>query len=245
MPPRKPPFKLPFRHGGGHNSASVQSNGSSTSRYTSSSNKTGRSSVRSLSVATAVPSRPLPQARRGPLFESESTQALSANGHEDDDSLNEIVMAVDLLPRGAVGCCYYVARDEKMFFMEDIQFGNVDIIETLSTNIDDSVTNKFDPEGKSDVSASFDNDQFRLSFLLEVRPPSEFYYDAARRKLQSLPLEGAKSSRVSFNVPGELATTTQFDDENTLGQQGQLLRLAGWIDLDSRVTVTQPVLLEF
>lgn len=46
-----------------------------------------------------------------------------------DDTLSEVIMAVDLTPRGTVGCCYYVARDEKLYFMEDIQFGDVDVVD--------------------------------------------------------------------------------------------------------------------
>jgi DNA mismatch repair protein MSH5 len=46
-----------------------------------------------------------------------------------DDTSNEVILAVDLTPRGTVGCCYYVARDEKLYFMEDIQFGEVDVID--------------------------------------------------------------------------------------------------------------------
>lgn len=47
----------------------------------------------------------------------------------DDDSLNEVVMAVDLRDRGTVGCAYYVAAEEKLYFMEDYQLGGADIIE--------------------------------------------------------------------------------------------------------------------
>jgi DNA mismatch repair protein MSH5 len=39
-------------------------------------------------------------------------------------------MAVDLRERGTVGCAYYVAREEKMYFMEDVRFGGVDVVET-------------------------------------------------------------------------------------------------------------------
>ncbi|KAI4708272.1 hypothetical protein J4E89_006894 [Alternaria sp. Ai002NY15] len=156
-------------------------------------------------------------------------------------------MAVDMTPRGTVGCCYYVARDEKLYFMEDIQCGDVDVIDSLrtfieptvilvSTKIDDKVIDRFDPEARSDC-ASSDNDQFRLPFLLEVRPPNEFSYDAAKSKLVSLRLGDENGTRVSFNIPGELASMNHLDEEGTLGQQGQLLRLAGWIDLDSRSTV--------
>ncbi|KAF2131755.1 hypothetical protein P153DRAFT_429981 [Dothidotthia symphoricarpi CBS 119687] len=157
-------------------------------------------------------------------------------------------MAVDLTPRGTVGCCYYVARDEKLFFMEDIQVADVDIVDTLktfvdptvilvSTKIDDVVIDRFDPEARSRQSVSGDNDQFRCPFLLEVRPPSEFGYDAARIKLVGLRLGLDDGTRVKFNVPGEHVAVDHHDEESTAGQQGQLLRLAGWIDMESRITV--------
>jgi DNA mismatch repair protein MSH5 len=50
-------------------------------------------------------------------------------GEANDDTFDEIVMAVDMTPRGAVGCCYYVARDEKLYFMEDIQLGDVNVVD--------------------------------------------------------------------------------------------------------------------
>ena len=43
-------------------------------------------------------------------------------------------------------------------------------------------------------------------------------------------------TRVSFNVPGD--HLGGHDDEGAHGQQGQLLRLAGWVDLESRMTVS-------
>jgi DNA mismatch repair protein MSH5 len=178
------------------------------------------------------------------------TRESQPDGFQVDDTLNEVVMSVDLTAHGTVGCCYYVARDEKLFFMEDIQFGDVDVIDTLrmfidptvilvSTKIDDSVIDRFDPEAWSGGSASGDNDQFRLPFLLEVRPPSEFFYDAAKSKLVNLRLGHEHGTRVSFNVPGELGSNDQLDEENIAGQQGQLLRLAGWIDIESCKTVMQ------
>lgn len=48
----------------------------------------------------------------------------------DLDSLHEIVMAVDLSSRGAVGCAYYVAREEKLYFMEDMQLGGPDAVDS-------------------------------------------------------------------------------------------------------------------
>lgn len=106
----------------------------------------------------------------------------------------------------------------------------------VSTKIDDAVMDRFDPEAKSSESVSGDNDQFRLPFLLDVRPPSEFYYGAAKNKLMTLRLGEEDGPQVSFNVPGD--DLGGCDDNGTLGQQGQLLRLAGWIDIESRTTVS-------
>jgi DNA mismatch repair protein MSH5 len=38
-------------------------------------------------------------------------------------------MAVDLQRRNTIGCSYYVARDEKLYFLEDVQFGGAEIVE--------------------------------------------------------------------------------------------------------------------
>lgn len=38
-------------------------------------------------------------------------------------------MAVDWKPGGTVGCAYYVAAQEKLYLMEDIKSGGLDIIE--------------------------------------------------------------------------------------------------------------------
>lgn len=44
-------------------------------------------------------------------------------------------MAVDMTPRGTVGCCYYVAREEKLYFMEDVQIGDADIVDTRELDL--------------------------------------------------------------------------------------------------------------
>lgn len=51
------------------------------------------------------------------------------DGTIDDDALNEVIMAVDIRDRGTLGCAYYVAAEEKLYFMEDYQLGGADIIE--------------------------------------------------------------------------------------------------------------------
>ena len=47
----------------------------------------------------------------------------------DMEMRSEVIMAVTLTERGTVGCAYYVARDEKLYFMEDVQMGGPDVID--------------------------------------------------------------------------------------------------------------------
>ncbi|KAI7498811.1 hypothetical protein KC357_g169 [Hortaea werneckii] len=49
---------------------------------------------------------------------------------QDLDSLDEVVMAVNLTERGTMGCAYYAARTEKLYFMEDVKFGSADVVES-------------------------------------------------------------------------------------------------------------------
>lgn len=43
-------------------------------------------------------------------------------------------MAVNLTDRGTVGCAYYVAREEKLYFMEDLKLGGVDIVDSCAVS---------------------------------------------------------------------------------------------------------------
>lgn len=47
---------------------------------------------------------------------------------EVNDSLEDIVMATDLRDRETVGCSYYVAREEKLYCMEDVKYGGLEIM---------------------------------------------------------------------------------------------------------------------
>jgi len=52
--------------------------------------------------------------------------------------LSEVVMAVTLTDRGAIGCAYYVARNETIYFMEDVQLGDANMVDSckLPNHID-------------------------------------------------------------------------------------------------------------
>lgn len=48
---------------------------------------------------------------------------------EIDDSLDQVIMAIDMRDKGTVGCCYYVAKEEKLYMMDDVKYGEIDVID--------------------------------------------------------------------------------------------------------------------
>ena len=58
---------------------------------------------------------------------------------EDLDRLNEIIMAAEMKERGSVGCAYYIAREEKLYLMEDIKYAGLEIVDTLKIHIQPTV----------------------------------------------------------------------------------------------------------
>lgn len=178
-----------------------------------------------------------------------------ANDFDDDDDLeshHEIIMAVNVSDRGTVGCAYYVARTETLHFMEDAQLGGADIVDALklfvdptviltSTKCNEEAIGRLDPEVRN-PQASIDGrgDQTRLPYLLECRPSAEFGYDSARNKLVGLRIGQRGGPTVTYVVPGDVVTHDEDLNEvdgGFAGQQGQLLRLSGWINLESKATV--------
>lgn len=64
-----------------------------------------------------------------PLAPSVSPEPQPLESEDDDETLSEIIMAVDLQRKDTAGCCYYVARDEKLYFMEEMKLGGVPAID--------------------------------------------------------------------------------------------------------------------
>ena len=48
---------------------------------------------------------------------------------EEDEVLQERVMAVDIRDRGSIGCCYYIAATEGLYLLEDVKSGGLDTID--------------------------------------------------------------------------------------------------------------------
>jgi DNA mismatch repair protein MSH5 len=80
------------------------------------------------------------------------------------------------------------------------------------------------------------------SYVLDSRPSSEFHYENAKNKLVNLELNADEAANFIFTTPGDELTGRAANSQIELaglGRQGRLMRLAGLIDLESRITVRQ------
>lgn len=179
------------------------------------------------------------------------------------DSINETIMAIDMRDYGTIGCAYYVARDEKLYLMEDVKLGNVDLADTLklhatptiiliNTKSDEKLEERLAPDARR-IDRAEDESMLFLSslvptanitdtvnglYILETRPAVEFKYEAAKDRLISLNLKGDGGNNMAFLTPDDdLAMHSAFGEDVTSGRQGQLMRLAGHVDLDSFISV--------
>ncbi|KAF2207500.1 hypothetical protein CERZMDRAFT_51161 [Cercospora zeae-maydis SCOH1-5] len=169
----------------------------------------------------------------------------------DLEYLGEVIMAVNVTDRGAVGCVYYVARLRKLCFMEDVQAGAMDLVDSLklfidptvilvSTKCNEDVINRLDPEVRNQrASEDGGSDQTRLPYLLECRPNSEFSYESGKTKLLNLKLRHREGPKVTYVVPGDVVADLEHDDgpDDQNGQQDALLRLSGMINMENQLAV--------
>ncbi|KAI9051038.1 hypothetical protein LZ554_005146 [Drepanopeziza brunnea f. sp. 'monogermtubi'] len=175
---------------------------------------------------------------RAALYETEE----EVQDREDSDAINEVIMAVDLKDPGTVGCAYYVARDEKLCLMEDIKMAGLDIVDTLkvhiqpttiliSTRSDEKLEEHLSKDARGIERGGEANDIFG-AYVLDARPSPEFSSEGAKSKLVGLDLAADDGLNIAFTTPGDAMI-----GDASMGRQGRLMRLAGWIDLDSEVTI--------
>jgi DNA mismatch repair protein MSH5 len=60
----------------------------------------------------------------------QNAQQSAAVDDDTDETLDNVIMAIDMKEHGTVGCAYYVAREERLFCMEDVVHGGTDTVET-------------------------------------------------------------------------------------------------------------------
>ena len=120
--------------------ASTTRNNRSTSRYSTASRASSNSSSQGQGQPRGLQRRPSTRSER-PVSVATSrtfgrddqsratTEPPPEDFGADLDVLNEVIMAVNLTDRGNIGCAYYVARQEKLYFMEDARLCGPDTID--------------------------------------------------------------------------------------------------------------------
>ncbi|TQS38393.1 hypothetical protein Golomagni_01101 [Golovinomyces magnicellulatus] len=168
---------------------------------------------------------------------------------EDSDAMNDIFMAIDMRNRGTIGCAYYSPREQKLYLMEDIKMGTLDIIEILTLQVQPSViliSNRTDEKLEKllakdarGIDREGEGNDVTGSYVLESRLSSDFSFESAKNKMVNLTLKLNKESDIVFTTPEDmiLDSARHHISRTGMGHQGRLMRLAGCIDLDSRVTV--------
>ena len=81
---------------------------------------------------------------------------------------------------------------------------------------------------------------FRTPYVIDLRPSAEFEYEPGRNKLASLRLRSDAGHLGTIITPGSHNAYEEYEDHNEIGSSGhygKLLRLAGRVDLESRLTV--------
>ncbi|KAH9210583.1 muts domain V-domain-containing protein [Leptodontidium sp. 2 PMI_412] len=174
---------------------------------------------------------------RADVFESEA----EIEARENSDAINEIIMAIDLKNRGSIGCAYYSAREEKLCLMEDIKMAGLDIIDTLkvhvqptviliSTRSDEKLEDHLSKDARGIERGNEANDIFG-SYILDARPASEFSPEKAKVRLLSLDFNSDGQPQFNLTTPGHTVVGAAPDE------MGRQMRLSGWINLDSELTI--------
>lgn len=140
-----PPVKRPYKHRKSSNRSEVSSGRASSASSTASASQASRvrwtrrnsgSSLRGQSrrwVSHDAQYRPQ-SSISAQTSASDTTNGLDGiperhqDEYQDIEALNEVIMAVDLTDRGAIGCAYYVARTETLY-MEDVQMGDAEMVD--------------------------------------------------------------------------------------------------------------------
>lgn len=213
--------------------------------------RTGRVSLASRSEALSTLSRP-------------EVYPLNNPDDSEPDVVHEIIMAIDMKENGTVGCAYYVAVDEALFLLQDIPLAGIELVELLILHVEpttvlvslrapdnlvefleagaqDSMGNR-NQEGWSLGSLSsftrltYFSGGIRGAWILRTVGSVEFSYENAKSHLLTLNLDSLSPQTMRFNtVSGNEA---EGDGEMNGQRQGKLIRLATWIDLDSRFSVS-------
>ncbi|CEN62376.1 hypothetical protein ASPCAL09011 [Aspergillus calidoustus] len=200
------------------------------------------------SIRNSAPRRSAASTQQTSRLRRAETSSVADNNREsstteqpETEDFDQIIAAIDMREAGTVGCSWYSAHEEKLYLMEDIKFSNTEILDTLTIQIKPTillVSSRVDHF--SQRLEQEDGTRPYLPYQLDTRPPQEFNHLNAKNKLVALEVSSRHEDRFRFLVPhGGLVDTDQLDNENldfTL-QEGRHLHMAGFLDLENKVTL--------
>jgi DNA mismatch repair protein MSH5 len=165
-----------------------------------------------------------------------------ATGSQCEDTLNEVIMTLDVDKDAKVGCAYYVAMDETLVLEEDIPMGGVEAVDTLLLHVQPTsiiVPNRT----PGDLVEFLERDAHRYddsegssgeqgAYILRHVVSAQFDYEAAKEALVQIDLGDSKPDPVEVrSLEDEPARSIGSSAHN------KLMRLAESINLDSCLSV--------
>ena len=157
--------------------------------------------------------------------------------------------AIDVRNNSTVGCCFYVAREEKMYVSGDMKLGGLQIVEKCKymsmikrlpsltggkvkqyaqptvvlapTRINDDVEMFLNPTKVSD-GPSEQATVFQDAHVYESRPAHEFAYDSSRTKLEDLLHSIEELHRNSVDAMSHMSFVAPGDEDADQGSIASL-----------------------
>ncbi|KAB5551373.1 muts domain V-domain-containing protein [Coniochaeta sp. 2T2.1] len=163
---------------------------------------------------------------------------------DDNDALNEIIMAIEMKDNNTIGCAYYVAMEETLFLQEDIPMAGTEIVETLLLQAQPTtvINNNRAPEKMAKYLEAHAQDLDGIPggvngvYILRTVGASDFNPNNGQQKLAGLDASifGGQSTVLT-------AVTEEIGDdgmgEMRMTTQSKLMRLATLINLNSRLSI--------
>ncbi|KAF2963891.1 hypothetical protein GQX73_g9690 [Xylaria multiplex] len=164
---------------------------------------------------------------------------------ESADAMNEIITAIDMRDRGphgsTIGCAYYVVAEETLYLFEDVAMAGIDLVETLLLHAQPTTvlisSRASEPLAQLLAKGSQDINGNGGAYILRNLNSTDFRYETGKNKLLDLQLgmDGPQTMLYTTIVDD---TALEADAHTSRGsRQGQLMRLATSINLDSQLSI--------
>ncbi|KAK0737687.1 muts domain V-domain-containing protein [Apiosordaria backusii] len=163
----------------------------------------------------------------------------------DHDTLNEVIMAINMDRECKVGCAYYSAMDETLFLEDDIAMGGIESVETFLLHVEPTSVLISNRAADSLVqflehsAQKFDDDQTSRTdkgpYILRHLVSAQFDYDTARETLASVDIISD-----GLDEPDPLQVQSGGEEPiQCIGSSNHinLVRLASIINMESHLSV--------